>query len=162
MRRPKTQGFAKFGSVAAIAAAVTFIGACTPASDMKAPVNGQAPAAASSPATSPAVSPAVSPSAEPSNASASKAESLVGRWPGVEGTYLNITKKDDKYSVEIANLDGPKTYEGTATAEGIEFTRNGKKEMIKTASGPETGMKGFEKETNCVVVTKGSEGFCRK
>jgi hypothetical protein len=44
----------------------------------------------------------------------------------------------------------------------IEFVRNGKTETVKTATGAETGMKGFEKETNCVVVTKGSEGFCRK
>ena len=44
----------------------------------------------------------------------------------------------------------------------IEFIRNGKTETVKTATGAETGMKGFEKETTCVVVTKGSEGFCRK
>ena len=44
----------------------------------------------------------------------------------------------------------------------IEFTRKGKTESVKTATGAETGMKGFEKETNCVVVTKGSEGFCKK
>ncbi len=94
--------------------------------------------------------------------SAGKADALVGRWPGVEGTYLNITKKGDNYSVEIANLDGAKTFDGTAKGDVIEFTRNGKTETIKTASGAETGMKGFEKETNCVVVTKGNEGFCKK
>jgi hypothetical protein len=75
---------------------------------------------------------------------------------------LNVAKKGDKFSVEIANLDGPKTFEGTAKADTIEFTRNGKTETIRAATGAETGMKGFEKETNCVVVTKGSEGFCKK
>lgn len=87
---------------------------------------------------------------------------MVGRWPGVEGTYLNVAKKGDKYTIEIANLDGPKTFEGSAKGDTIEFTRNGKTETIKSATGAETGMKGFEKDTNCVVVTKGSEGFCKK
>jgi hypothetical protein len=109
----------------------------------------------------PPASPASSPSASPA-ANAAKVDALVGRWPGVEGAYLNISKKGDKYSIEIANLDGPKTFEGTAKGDMIEFTRNGKTETIKAATGAETGMKGFEKETNCVVVTKGSEGFCKK
>ena len=87
---------------------------------------------------------------------------MAGKWTGPEGTYLNVTKKGDKYSVEIANLDGPQTFEGTAKGDAIEFTRKGKTESIKAATGAETGMKGFEKETNCVVVTKGSEGYCKK
>lgn len=91
-----------------------------------------------------------------------KADQLIGKWQGPEGTYLNINKKDDKYSVEIANLDGPRTFEGIAKGDVIEFTRDGKTETIKAASGEETGMKGFEKASNCVVVTKGSEGFCKK
>jgi hypothetical protein len=136
--------------------ATTAIGvaACTP--EVKPPAS-PTPAATASPATSPATSPAASPAAN-----AATVDALVGRWPGVEGTYLNISKKGDKYSIEIANLDGPKTFEGTAKGDMIEFTRNGKTETIKAATGAETGMKGFEKETNCVVVTKGSEGFCKK
>ncbi len=114
------------------------------------------------PAPSQTSTPAVTPSAAPSaSVSAKGVEVLVGRWPGVEGTYLNITKKGENYSVEIANLDGPKTYDGTAKGDTIEFKRNGKTETIKASNGAETGMKGFEKETNCVVVTKGTEGFCK-
>ena len=89
-------------------------------------------------------------------------DALVGRWNGPEGTFLNVTKNGEKYSIEIANLDGPKKFEGAAKGDMIEFTRNGKTESIRAATGAETGMKGFEKETNCVVVTKGSEGFCKK
>lgn len=131
------------------------LGACTDnSSEVKPP---------QTPGPSPSVSPTVaaSPSSSPV-AGASKVEALVGRWAGVEGTYLNVTKKGEKYSIEIADLDGPKTFEGTPKGDTIEFTRNGKTESIKAATGSETGMKGFEKETNCVVVTKGSEGFCRK
>jgi len=67
-----------------------------------------------------------------------------------------------KYSVEIKNLDKAETFDGTAKADAIEFTRKGKVETVKAATGLETGMKGFEKETTCVVVTNGSEGFCKK
>ena len=132
------------------------IAACTDTPQVK-PSASPTPAVTASPAASPASSPSASPATN-----AAKVEALVGRWPGVEGTYLNISKKGDKYSIEIANLDGAKTFEGTAKGDMIEFTRNGKTETIKAATGAETGMKGFEKETNCVVVTKGSEGFCKK
>jgi len=128
-----------------------------------------------SPSVSPGVSPSASPSASPSGSLVNKLESWVGKWQGVEGTYLTITKKtgaadrskasapgEREFTIEIANLDGPKTYEGAAKGDHIEFVRNGKTETIKAATGAETGMKGFENEKNCLVVTKGSEGFCRK
>jgi len=95
-------------------------------------------------------------------APAGKADSLVGKWAGSGTASLNVTKKGDKFAIEIVGADGQKTFEGTAKGDAIEFTRNGKTETIKAASGAETGVKGFEKETNCVVVTKGSEGFCKK
>jgi hypothetical protein len=130
------------------------LSACTGTTDVKPPSSpSPAPSLPASPAPSASVSPA---------GTAANADSLVGRWPGVEGTYLNISKKGEGYSVEIANLDGPKTYEGKAKGDTIEFNRNGKTETIRASSGVETGMKNFEKETNCVVVTKGSEGFCKK
>ena len=138
--------------------AAVAIAACNNTPEVKPPASpSPAPAASASPISSPVSSPTGSPVA-----GASKVEALVGRWPGVEGTYLDVAKKADKYTVEVKNLDGAKTFEGTAKGDTIEFTRNGKTETIKAASGVETGMKGFEKETNCVVITKGSEGFCKK
>lgn len=133
--------------------------ACSDTPEVKPPAapSNSSPAAATSPTTSPAQS-----GGPASGPAAARVAALVGRWSGPEGTYLNVTKKDEKYVIEIADLDGPKTYEGTFRADTIEFTRNGKTESIRAATGVETGMKGFEKETNCVVVTKGSEGFCRK
>ena len=107
-------------------------------------------------------SPAASPVGSPVAGDTRKAELLVGKWTGPEGTYLEVTKKGDKFQIEIKNLNGPKTFEGTAKGDVIEFTRNGKTETVKAATGADTGMKGFEKETTCVVVTKGSEGFCKK
>ena len=157
MRRPSRFGTLDFGFWIILTTMLVATVACTP--EVKSP-------ASSTPTPTPvavqSASPATASPAAPADAAKSKVDALVGRWPGVEGTFLNITKKGDKYSIEIANLDGPKTYDGTAKGDVIEFTRNGKTETIKAGSGAETGMKGFEKETNCVVVTKGSEGYCKK
>lgn len=136
------------------------VAACTTPSEVKPPAS-PSPAASPAASASPA-SPAASPSGSPAAATTGKVDALVGRWNGPEGTYLNVAKKADKYTIEIKNLDGLKTFEGAAKGDVIEFTRNGKTESIKAANGAETGMKDFEKETNCVVVTKGSEGFCKK
>jgi hypothetical protein len=87
----------------------------------------------------------------------------LGCWQGVECTYLTLSRKGNKYSIEIANLDGPKTYEGIPVGgDHIEFIRNGKTESIRAASGKETGMKWLADEKNCLVVRVGTEGFCRK
>ena len=144
-----------------VLAAMAALGAaCTSTTDNKpaASTTAATPVVASSPAASPASSPAASPASVENK----KADALVGKWTGPEGTYIDVTKNGDKFKVELKNLDGSKTYDGTAKDGVIEFVRNGKTETVKTATGVETGMKGFEKETNCVVVTKGSEGFCRK
>ena len=140
------------------AAAAVSLAACDPKPDVTPPTAASpSPATTASPVASPVASPASSP-----GGNVAKVDALVGRWTGAEGTYLNVSKKGERYSIELANLDGPKTFEGTAKGDAIEFVRNGKTETVKAASGADTGMKGFEKETNCVVVTKGSEGFCKK
>jgi hypothetical protein len=64
--------------------------------------------------------------------------------------------------VEIKNLDKTETFEGKAKDDTIIFKRNDKLETIKTATAEETGMKWLAGEKNCVVITKGSEGYCRK
>ena len=136
-----------------LAVAAAFLIACTGTPEVKPP----APASPS-PVSSPAASPAVSPTGSPASTSKGKADSLLGRWSGPEGTNLSVTAKGDKYTIEI----GPKTYEGTAKGDVIEFIRDGKTETVKAATGAETGIKGFEKETTCVLITKGKEGFCKK
>lgn len=169
MRRQSLVRFLDFGFGLLLLIGVAAIGACTP-EKTNTPVT-PSPSPSSSPSASPSGSPSVSPSGAPAN----KLESWVGKWQGVEGTYLTITKKtevvdkskpaaagDEKFTIVIANLDKPSTYEGTGKGDHIEFVRNGKTETIKAATGAETGMKYLENEKNCLVVTKGSEGFCRK
>ena len=144
------------------AVVITAIGiACEP----KVETPKAAPPPATSPAASPAANPATSPAADKKEDDKKRtgAEAKVGRWQGLEGTYLNVVESGpDTYTVEIKDLDGAKQYQAKASGDGLEFTREGKTQTVKAATGTETGMKGFEKETNCLVITKGSEGFCRK
>lgn len=142
-------------------AAVGVLGACTSTPEVTKPVPNTAPSPAASPVASPAVSPSVDPKA-PAAAPSAKVTALEGKWPGVEGSFLNVTKKGDKYSVEIKNLDKAETFEGVAKGDTIEFKRKDKLETIKAATAEETGMKWLAGEKNCVVITKGSEGYCRK
>jgi hypothetical protein len=145
------------------------IGAGT-ACDPKADAVPVKPAASPAPSAAPVSSPADAPVADDKKAGT---ERFVGRWAGPEGTYLSISEKSTgtpaagkdvpkAFTIVIKNLDKAETFDGTAKGDVIEFTRKGKTESVKAATGAETGMKGFEKETNCVVVTKGSEGFCKK
>jgi hypothetical protein len=135
---------------------VAALGACQTTE----PVKPGTPVNQASPITSPSQAPTGSPAAD--NKTVGKADTLVGKWPGVEGTYLEVEKKGDKYEIEIKNLDGSKKYEGTAKGDVIEFSRNGKTETIKAATAEETGMKWLKGEKNCVVITKGSEGYCKQ
>lgn len=142
-----------------ISAATFAFAACAPETK---PVN-VIPAA--TPAASPAASPVASPSASPTGSPAAttgKADTLTGRWEGAEGTFLNVTKTGEKFEIEIKNLDpAPKKYEGAAKGDVIEFIRDGKPATITTATGDETGMKWLLGKKNCVVITKGSEGYCK-
>jgi hypothetical protein len=88
------------------------------------------------------------------------ADKWLGKWIGPEGTYLVLSKNANKYVVMINSLDGPATYEGSATGDRIEFQRNGKIETIRAGNGHDTGMKWLQDKTNCLIIQTG-EGFCR-
>ena len=83
-----------------------------------------------------------------------------GRWTGPEGTFLEIRKDQDRYSVTIQDLDGPSTFNGAAVADGIQFVRDGKTELLHATDGPGTGMKWLQDKEDCLTVRPG-EGFCR-
>jgi len=84
----------------------------------------------------------------------------LGRWDGVEGTYLQLAKKGDKYVVEIRDLDGSKTFEGFGDGNRIRFTRDGKTEFLSAGDGQATGMKWLADKKNCLLTRQG-EGWCR-
>lgn len=150
------------------AAIAGFAAACGTTEPPKPAVNTTpSPAVPASPSpSSPAAVPAVSPGAtvDPKAPAAStKLAALEGTWPGVEGTSLTVTKAGEKYKVAITGLDKKvESFEGTAKGDTIEFKRKDKVETIKAATAEETGMKWLQGEKNCVVINKGSEGYCKK
>jgi len=81
--------------------------------------------------------------------------------PRAEGTFLRLERKGAAYAVTIANLDGPRTFDAAAAGEALTFERDGKTETIRATNGAGTGMKWLAEKTDCLVVTAGSEGFCR-
>lgn len=84
----------------------------------------------------------------------------LGKWNGPEGTFLLLAGRNGKYEVTVRNLDGSRRFQGTAVGSGIEFERDGAKEVIRATSGAETGMKWLASKSNCLTVRVG-EGYCR-
>jgi hypothetical protein len=84
----------------------------------------------------------------------------LGQWNGPEGTFLRLAGGKGRYEVTIQDLDGPRTYQGTAVGAQIHFERNGAKESIRATNGAETGMKWLRDKSDCLTVRPG-EGYCR-
>lgn len=84
----------------------------------------------------------------------------LGYWPGPDSTGLIVSPINGKYQLQIRAGDSTATYEATPTSQGLKFTRAGREEFLRAASGFETGIKEFMEQSNCLVIRK-SEGFCR-
>lgn len=87
-------------------------------------------------------------------------DAWLGRWRGPEGTYLEVEGGGGLYQLTIADLDGPRAFEGVSEGGNIVFERDGRRETLRSTDGAGTGMKWLAEETNCLVVVSG-EGFCR-
>jgi len=86
----------------------------------------------------------------------------VGKWIGVEGLVLDIQPAGERgrYVLSVTLLDGTKSYEGSADGDAIRFTRDGRPESIRAATGDQTGLKWLAGKQNCLMIQQG-EGFCR-
>ena len=109
--------------------------------------------------------PSASPTSAPAPASTistpgSTTDQWLGKWIGPEGTFLELSKQGEQYSVMIQSLDGPATYQGLSTGDHIEFQRSGHRESIHAGNGQETGMKWLLDKKTCLIVKIG-EGYCR-
>ena len=96
----------------------------------------------------------------PGKTPALEADKWLGKWSAPEGTFLQLAGGNGKYEVTIQNLDGPRTFQGNAAGDQIEFERNGIKESLRATNGAETGMKWLSEKSNCLTVRAG-EGYCR-
>ena len=117
--------------------------------------NDSAPAVV---AAAPAPDDAIAPPTAPARLEAD----YVGRWIGVEGMYLNVTKRaGGGVSLEMQyDLDQKGTYDGTVTPDGLRFTRDGVTETLRPTDGDATGLKYLADKTDCLTVKSG-EGYCR-
>lgn len=126
---------------------------------------GNAPMPTATPSTQ-AITPSVAPAANavaPLPAATAKLEAdYLGRWVGVEGMFLNVTKRTGGgVTLEMQwDLDHRGTFPGSVTAEGLRFTRNGVDEIAVPGDGDATGLKWLAGKKNCLIVTSG-EGYCR-
>ena len=107
--------------------------------------------------TSPIPSKAAS---SPSKESSLNADNLLGKWIGPEGTFLQLAGGDGNYEIIIQNLDGPRTFQGRAAGNQIEFERDGVKYSLHASTGLETGMKWLSEKSICVMISAG-EGYCK-
>lgn len=96
-------------------------------------------------------------------AASTSRDAWVGRWKGVEGTYLTIAKGSaaGKYQLEMQyTLDDKGKFDGLGTSEGIAFERPDGKQVLRAATGDETGLKWLAGKKDCLKVKDG-EGYCR-
>ena len=96
----------------------------------------------------------------PGKTSTPAPDKWLGKWGGPDGTFLQLAGGNGKYEVTVQNLDGPRTFQGNAVGDQIEFERNGMKESLRATNGAETGMKWLSDKSNCLTVRAG-EGYCR-
>ncbi|MBY8820859.1 hypothetical protein [Sphingomonas colocasiae] len=89
-------------------------------------------------------------------------DAWAGKWTGPEGLVLDIAKtaQPGRYDVKVTLLDGSGSYTGTSDGDAIRFTRGGVQEVIRKATGDQTGLKWLAGKQNCLMI-KPSEGFCR-
>ncbi|WP_238147238.1 hypothetical protein [Rhizorhabdus dicambivorans] len=97
------------------------------------------------------------------SAPALSTDAWVGKWIGVEGLVLDIQPAGERghYVLSVTLLDGTKSYDGVADGDLIRFTRNGRPESVRAATGDQTGLKWLAGKQNCLMIQQG-EGFCRE
>jgi hypothetical protein len=95
-------------------------------------------------------------------ATAALEERYLGRWIGVEGMYLNVTRREEGgVTLDMQwDLDHRGTFQGSVTAEGLRFLRNGVAETAVFGNGDQTGLKWLAGKKDCLIVKPG-EGYCR-
>ena len=106
-------------------------------------------------------------SAEQSEPHHQVTDQWVGRWTGVEGLFLEISKDEPagpghyrlhmRYGLDADQIG---TFEGQATADGIRFNRGNGPQLLRAGDGEATGMKWLMEKEDCLIVTTG-EGYCR-
>jgi hypothetical protein len=95
-------------------------------------------------------------------ATANQESDYLGRWTGVEGMYLVVAAKPGGgVTLDMQwDLDHKGSFDGSVTAEGLRFMRNGVAESAVHTDGDATGLKYLAGKRDCLTVKPG-EGYCR-
>lgn len=95
-------------------------------------------------------------------ATAATEDRYLGKWIGVEGMFLNVTKRaGGGVTMDMQwDLDHRGTFAGSVTAEGLRFMRDGVAETAVLGDGDATGLKWLAGKKDCLIVKPG-EGYCR-
>jgi hypothetical protein len=88
------------------------------------------------------------------------ADPWLGTWFGPEGTFVDITRHGERYTLMVQSLDGPASYQAVLDDDVLSFERDGKPLTLRRTDGKGTGMKWLAERKDCLVVVPG-EGFCR-
>jgi hypothetical protein len=94
-------------------------------------------------------------------------DNWVGKWIGVEGLHLTISKDDSigrgHYLLTMQyglDADAAGTFKGEAAEDGIAFTRPDGPQQLRAGDGAATGLKWLADKKDCLIVATG-EGYCR-
>ena len=147
---------------ALVLAAVTLAACSDPQPAASTPASGEVSAVETVPAGKDAGASAT-PAADAATSEMAYVEAdYLGRWTGVEGMYLVVAAKPGGgVTLEMQwDLDNKDTFDGSVTAEGLRFMRNGIAENAVRTNGDATGLKYLAGKMECVTVKSG-EGYCR-
>jgi len=86
----------------------------------------------------------------------------LGRWTGVEGMVLTVASNPaGGVTLDMQwDLDHTGRFDGSVTAEGLRFMRDGVAETAVHTNGDATGLKYLAGKQDCLTVKQG-EGYCR-
>jgi hypothetical protein len=133
----------------------------TPAADTSTPAPTPEPPAPATVETPADTVPTPATTAPPGDTADSDAAYL-GRWTGVEGMYLVVASKPGGgVTLDMQwDLDHKGNFDGSVTAEGLRFMRDGAAETAVRTDGDATGLKYLAGKKDCLTVKQG-EGYCR-
>lgn len=89
-------------------------------------------------------------------------EDWVGHWKSPEeGRYMELSlNKDTTFTITLVGKDAQHSAKGGFIQDQIIFEGPGQTDIIRSASGDETGVAAFAGKSDCVIISK-RDAYCR-
>lgn len=100
------------------------------------------------------------------NSSQSSIDTFLGRWTGVEGSFVDIVPKKEGYIITMARWDSKtqsmeyESYPGYLSESKMTFKKNGVEQTITLTDGSGSGMKWLQNAKLCIKISSG-DGYCK-